>query len=246
MTRRLHGPRSSGHGASEASHAGLRSHHRRERPGRKPLALRFAAAKKRVVLVERNVLGGTCINTGCTPTKTMIASARAAHVARTSARLGVHAEHGDGLAGGGRRSQGRRGRKVARAHRASRWPRPACSVVHGQGRFVGEREIEVERRAIPRTHRRARRRRARRPSRPSPASKDVPWLDNASVMQPARASRRTSSCSAVATSAARWDRCSAASAPRSPSCTRASTSSAARTPTSRRRSRAYSATRGSR
>jgi pyruvate/2-oxoglutarate dehydrogenase complex dihydrolipoamide dehydrogenase (E3) component len=55
-----------------------------------PLATRLAAeAKKRVVLVERAQLGGTCVNDGCTPTKTMIASARAAHVARTAARLGV-------------------------------------------------------------------------------------------------------------------------------------------------------------
>ncbi len=54
-----------------------------------PLAARLAAAGRRVVLLERGELGGTCINTGCTPTKTMIASARAAHVARTSARLGV-------------------------------------------------------------------------------------------------------------------------------------------------------------
>jgi pyruvate/2-oxoglutarate dehydrogenase complex dihydrolipoamide dehydrogenase (E3) component len=54
-----------------------------------PLATRFAAAGKSVVLFERGELGGTCTNTGCTPTKTMIASARAAHVARTSARLGV-------------------------------------------------------------------------------------------------------------------------------------------------------------
>jgi pyruvate/2-oxoglutarate dehydrogenase complex dihydrolipoamide dehydrogenase (E3) component len=55
-----------------------------------PLATRFAAAGKSVVLFERGELGGTCTNTGCTPTKTMIASARAAHVARTCARLGVN------------------------------------------------------------------------------------------------------------------------------------------------------------
>ena len=57
----------------------------------KPLATRLARAGKRVVLFEAVALGGTCINTGCTPTKTMIASARAAHVARTAGRLGVHA-----------------------------------------------------------------------------------------------------------------------------------------------------------
>ncbi len=54
-----------------------------------PLAVRLAASGRSVVLVERSDLGGTCINTGCTPTKTIIASARAAHVARTAGRLGV-------------------------------------------------------------------------------------------------------------------------------------------------------------
>ncbi|HEY1957189.1 MAG TPA: mercuric reductase [Polyangiaceae bacterium] len=55
-----------------------------------PLATRLAKAGKRVVLFERGNLGGTCVNVGCTPTKTMVASARAAHVARNAARLGVH------------------------------------------------------------------------------------------------------------------------------------------------------------
>jgi pyruvate/2-oxoglutarate dehydrogenase complex dihydrolipoamide dehydrogenase (E3) component len=54
-----------------------------------PLASRLAAAGKRVVVVERGHVGGTCVNAGCTPTKTLVASARAAHVVRTSARLGV-------------------------------------------------------------------------------------------------------------------------------------------------------------
>jgi pyruvate/2-oxoglutarate dehydrogenase complex dihydrolipoamide dehydrogenase (E3) component len=56
-----------------------------------PLAVRLAGAGRTVVLVERAAAGGTCVNYGCTPTKTMVASARAAHVARTAARLGVHA-----------------------------------------------------------------------------------------------------------------------------------------------------------
>jgi pyruvate/2-oxoglutarate dehydrogenase complex dihydrolipoamide dehydrogenase (E3) component len=54
-----------------------------------PFATRMAEAGKRVVLIERGPLGGTCVNVGCTPTKTMVASARAAHVARTAGRLGV-------------------------------------------------------------------------------------------------------------------------------------------------------------
>src|SRR5688572_15521933 len=54
-----------------------------------PLAARLAEAGRRVLLAERAELGGTCVNTGCTPTKTMVASARAAHVARQAGRLGV-------------------------------------------------------------------------------------------------------------------------------------------------------------
>lgn len=54
-----------------------------------PLALR-AAKHDRVALIERELLGGTCLNRGCIPTKTMIASADVAHSARTAARFGVH------------------------------------------------------------------------------------------------------------------------------------------------------------
>lgn len=57
-----------------------------------PLATRLAGAGRRVLLVERQHLGGTCVNVGCTPTKTMVASARAAHVARRAARLGVRVD----------------------------------------------------------------------------------------------------------------------------------------------------------
>src|SRR3989442_13232730 len=51
-----------------------------------PLATRLAASGRRTVLVERSRLGGTCLNYGGTPTKTMVASARAAHMARTAGR----------------------------------------------------------------------------------------------------------------------------------------------------------------
>ncbi len=53
------------------------------------LASRLTAAGKTVAFVERNLFGGTCVNTGCTPTKTMVASAYAAHMARRSAEYGV-------------------------------------------------------------------------------------------------------------------------------------------------------------
>lgn len=54
-----------------------------------PLALR-AARHGRAAFVERELLGGTCLNRGCIPTKTMIASAKRAFDARRAADLGVH------------------------------------------------------------------------------------------------------------------------------------------------------------
>jgi pyruvate/2-oxoglutarate dehydrogenase complex dihydrolipoamide dehydrogenase (E3) component len=57
--------------------------------GGKPLALAFAKLGWTVVYIERKWLGGTCINTGCTPTKTMVMSAQVAHYAREAARWGV-------------------------------------------------------------------------------------------------------------------------------------------------------------
>src|SRR6476661_8527852 len=53
-----------------------------------PLAARFSGAGKTVAIIERHKFGGTCVNTGCIPTKTMVASAYAAHVARRGAEYG--------------------------------------------------------------------------------------------------------------------------------------------------------------
>jgi len=54
-----------------------------------PLAGRLTAAGMQVALVERKLVGGTCVNTGCMPTKTLVASAYAAHLARRGAEFGV-------------------------------------------------------------------------------------------------------------------------------------------------------------
>jgi pyruvate/2-oxoglutarate dehydrogenase complex dihydrolipoamide dehydrogenase (E3) component len=56
----------------------------------RPLAQEFAKRGWKVALAEGGKLGGTCINTGCSPSKTLIASARAAYVARRSADFGIH------------------------------------------------------------------------------------------------------------------------------------------------------------
>ena len=107
-----------------------------------PLAARLAGAGKRVLLAERQELGGTCTNTGCTPTKTMIASARAAHVARTAGRLGVQAREVevDFPAVVARKDaivqRWREG--VSRRVSADR-----LTVARGHARFVGERKVEV-------------------------------------------------------------------------------------------------------
>ena len=53
------------------------------------LAGRLTAAGMKVALIERKLFGGTCVNTGCMPTKTLVASAYAAHLARRSAEYGI-------------------------------------------------------------------------------------------------------------------------------------------------------------
>jgi pyruvate/2-oxoglutarate dehydrogenase complex dihydrolipoamide dehydrogenase (E3) component len=54
-----------------------------------PLAARLTKAGMRVAIIERKLYGGTCVNTGCIPTKTLVASAHAAHLARRASEFGV-------------------------------------------------------------------------------------------------------------------------------------------------------------
>jgi pyruvate/2-oxoglutarate dehydrogenase complex dihydrolipoamide dehydrogenase (E3) component len=147
-----------------------------------PLAVKLAGAGRRVVLVERGVLGGTCVNTGCTPTKTMIASARAAHVARTAERLGVASGPVtvDFSAVRKRKDEMVKSWREGieqRIHRAGQ----KLELVQGHARFVGPRELEAAGRRIS----------AdtvvvdvgARPSIPPIAGLDsVPWLDNHRLM----------------------------------------------------------------
>ena len=58
------------------------------------LADRLTAAGQSVALTERKLVGGTCVNTGCTPTKALVASAYAAHLARRAADFGVVVSNG--------------------------------------------------------------------------------------------------------------------------------------------------------
>src|SRR6185437_6327598 len=57
--------------------------------GGNPLAVALARAGKKTVMIESKHVGGTCVNEGCTPTKTMVASGRVAYLARRAADYGV-------------------------------------------------------------------------------------------------------------------------------------------------------------
>src|SRR5687768_5350724 len=57
--------------------------------GGTPLSIALAKAGLKTAIVERNHVGGTCVNVGCTPTKTLVASARVAYLSRRSADYGV-------------------------------------------------------------------------------------------------------------------------------------------------------------
>src|SRR6266511_146725 len=109
-----------------------------------PLAVRLAHADRRTILVERGAVGGTCVNSGCTPTKTMVASARAAHVARTAGRLGVHArEVAVDFPAVVRRKDAivAEWRDVVRKKIAHGGPN--LTLLEGHARFVAPRTIEV-------------------------------------------------------------------------------------------------------
>src|SRR5258705_10255720 len=58
--------------------------------GGRLLPITLAKAGRKVALIERDHLGGACVNVGCTPTKTMVASARVAYLASRGAEYGVH------------------------------------------------------------------------------------------------------------------------------------------------------------
>jgi pyruvate/2-oxoglutarate dehydrogenase complex dihydrolipoamide dehydrogenase (E3) component len=82
------------------------------------VAARFAAAGKSVAIIERHLLGGTCVNTGCTPTKTLIASARIAYDERATLIACVAVNRADGIPNDG--SVGLRLSTASAASNASR------------------------------------------------------------------------------------------------------------------------------
>ena len=109
------------------------------------LAVRLAHAGKRVVLIEREHLGGTCVNDGCIPTKTLVASARAAHVARTASEFGVVI--GGAVSVDMRAVKARKDRVVAQSvDGLTTWfaGTQGLEVVRGHARFTGPHTVEVD------------------------------------------------------------------------------------------------------
>ncbi|HKV39621.1 MAG TPA: FAD-containing oxidoreductase [Blastocatellia bacterium] len=108
------------------------------------LAGRLSAAGQRVAIVERGLFGGTCVNTGCIPTKTLVASAYAAHMARRAHEFGV-------LTGGNVTVDMKavKSRKDSVAGKSSAGVESYlremanCTVYEGHARFEGPNQVRV-------------------------------------------------------------------------------------------------------
>jgi pyruvate/2-oxoglutarate dehydrogenase complex dihydrolipoamide dehydrogenase (E3) component len=106
------------------------------------LPVDLAKAGQRVALVERGQLGGVCVNTGCTPTKTMVASARLAYQARRGAEFGVRT----GPISVDLAAVRERKRAMvagARENYASRLALEGLDLIEGEAHFIGPKAIEV-------------------------------------------------------------------------------------------------------
>jgi pyruvate/2-oxoglutarate dehydrogenase complex dihydrolipoamide dehydrogenase (E3) component len=152
-----------------------------------PLARALANAGWKTALVERAHIGGTCINEGCTPTKTMIASARVAYLARRAADYGVQA--GPITVDMSRVRQ--RKRDIVEQFRSGSQRRieatAGLDLLLGEARFTAPKVIEVTMREGPVRHLSADTilinvgTRARIPV--LPGSDQVPFLDSTSIME---------------------------------------------------------------
>ena len=145
------------------------------------LAARFAGAGKTVAIIERHKFGGTCVNTGCIPTKTLVASAYAIHVARRGAEYGFAV--GD-MRVDMKRVKARKDAASARSNRGvEEWLRGTtnCTVIRGHARFqssntvtVNDEVLEADRIYINVGGRAA--------TPDMPGIHDVPFLTNSSMM----------------------------------------------------------------
>ena len=151
-----------------------------------PLSSALARAGRRVAIIEREHVGGTCINEGCTPTKTMVASARAAYIARRGADYGV----GVGAITMDMRKVRQRKRDIVDSFRSGSEnairETPGLDLLMGEARFTGPKAMRVTLRdgqtrdlaaetIILNT--------GARPSDPPPELRGIPTLNSTSIME---------------------------------------------------------------
>jgi pyruvate/2-oxoglutarate dehydrogenase complex dihydrolipoamide dehydrogenase (E3) component len=107
------------------------------------LARRLAGEGRKVAVIERKLFGGTCVNTGCTPTKTMVASAAVARAVQRAAEYGVTIGGSIGIDMG--KVKARKDAIVAQStagvERSLR--KAGCTVFQGHARFAGPHEVSV-------------------------------------------------------------------------------------------------------
>jgi pyruvate/2-oxoglutarate dehydrogenase complex dihydrolipoamide dehydrogenase (E3) component len=108
------------------------------------LARRLVAAGRKVAIIERKLFGGTCVNTGCTPTKTLVASAYLAHAARRAADYGVTIE---GAVSVDMKAVKARKDTVVAVFRdgveRSLKTLEGCTVYEGHARFIADKKVAV-------------------------------------------------------------------------------------------------------
>lgn len=113
-----------------------------------PLAGRLTSAGMSVAVVERKLVGGTCVNYGCIPTKTLVASAHAAQVARRGADFGV----GTGVVSVDMAKVKARKDKIVHddRHGVESWLQnmDGCTLLRGHARFTGPKTLSVDGRII--------------------------------------------------------------------------------------------------
>lgn len=108
------------------------------------LAARMTQEGMRVAIIERKLFGGTCVNTGCIPTKTLVASARAAHVARRAADFGVII--GGSITADMKQVKARKDEIVRQSNQGvTDWLKnmEGLIVFEGHGRLVGPKSVRV-------------------------------------------------------------------------------------------------------
>jgi pyruvate/2-oxoglutarate dehydrogenase complex dihydrolipoamide dehydrogenase (E3) component len=109
-----------------------------------PLAIALAKAGRKTALIEESHIGGTCVNEGCTPTKTMVASARVAYLSKRSKDYGVEV---DGNPSVNMETVRRRKRDIVDSFRSGNQNRiestKGLDLFMGKAKFVGMKELEI-------------------------------------------------------------------------------------------------------